>query len=189
MEIFNTFFDSVNSAVDTISDVAQSFVEKNTNKAKLNRLRLVMKTESELMNRAYIALGKHYYETQKKGIETKVDNEEQLFDVIEKSKAKIAKARDCYRKIVDSQNDYIYRSVEKEEAKENNDYNDDDVVDITVACSNEGEYKSSPFDAAAEKQAKENADNNEPKPEQTAEADDKKAEKTSEGESPESELF
>lgn len=189
MEIFNTFFSSVNSAVDTISDVAQSFVEKNRTKAKLNRLRLVMKTESELMNRAYIALGKHYYETQKKGVDAKVDNEEQLFDVIEKSKAKIAKARDCYRKIVDSQNDYIYRSIESEETKQDNDYNADDVVDITVACSNEGEYKSSPFDGAAENQTKESADNNEPKSEASAVTEDKKDEKPSEGESPESELF
>lgn len=189
MEIFNTFFDSVNSAVDTISDVAQSFVEKNRTKAKLNRLRLVMKTESELMNRAYIALGKHYYETQKKGIETKADNEKQLFDVIEKSKEKIAKARDCYRKIVDSQNDYIYHSIEKEEANESNNYNADNVVDITVACSNEGEYESSPFDSADENQAKENADNNETNPEQIAEEDEKKTETISEGESPESELF
>ena len=71
MEVLNMAFDTVKStvgtAVDTLSTVAQSFVEKNRTKAKLNRLRMVMKNESELMNRAYIALGKEYYEVLKKG--------------------------------------------------------------------------------------------------------------------------
>ena len=53
---------TMNTAADTITTVAQNFVEKNRTKAKLNRLRMVMKSESELMNRAYIALGKEYYE-------------------------------------------------------------------------------------------------------------------------------
>ena len=60
--------------------------------------------------------------------------------VIDTSKAKIAKARECYRKIVNSSNDIFYGNPEvAPEVKE------DDIVDITVACSNEGDYKSSPF--------------------------------------------
>ena len=57
-QVLDTVMSTVNSAVETLSTVAQNFVEKNRTKAKLNRLRMVMKSESGLMNRAYIAVGK-----------------------------------------------------------------------------------------------------------------------------------
>ena len=66
MTILDSVKGTVNTAVDTISSVAQTIVEKNRTNAKLNRLRLVMKSESELMNRAYIALGKAMYDSKKK---------------------------------------------------------------------------------------------------------------------------
>lgn len=139
MTLFNTFKETVNTAVDTISTVTQNLVEKNRTNAKLNRLRIIMKNESELMNRAYIALGKHYYEMQKNGSVKNDGSSEKLVEVIEKSKAKITKARECYREIVDSQNDVFYGKVEKVE------HSSDEIVDITVACSNESEYGTSPF--------------------------------------------
>lgn len=155
MTIFDSVKGTVNTAVDTISTVAQTIVEKNRTNAKLNRLRLVMKSESELMNRAYIALGKAMYDSKKKG--TKVDDAEceKLLKVIDSSKAKIAKARECYRQIVDSSNDIFYGNPEvAPEVRE------DDIVDITVACSNENEYKSSPF--KEEKPAEKNSAEEEP---------------------------
>lgn len=140
MTILDSVKGTVNTAVDTISSVAQTIVEKNRTNAKLNRLRLVMKSESELMNRAYIALGKVMYDSRKKGTEINDAECEKLLKVIDTSKAKIAKARECYRKIVNSSNDIFYGNPEvAPEVKE------DDIVDITVACSNEGDYKSSPF--------------------------------------------
>lgn len=146
MTILDTLKETVNTAVEAISSVTQTMVDKNRTKAKLNRLRLVMKNESELMNRAYIALGKTYYEMQKKGEVKLDDKQKQLFDVIENSKAKIARARTCYRTIVESNDEFIYTIKENAEPE----YKADDVVDITVACSNENEYDSSPFEAAAE---------------------------------------
>ena len=140
MTILDSVKGTVNTAVDTISSVAQTIVEKNRTNAKLNRLRLVMKSESELMNRAYIALGKIMYDSRKKGTEINDAECEKLLKVIDTSKAKIAKARECYRKIVNSSNDIFYGNPEvAPEVKK------DDIVDITVACSNEGDYKSSPF--------------------------------------------
>ena len=155
MTILDSVKGTVNTAVDTISTVAQTIVEKNRTNAKLNRLRLVMKSESELMNRAYIALGKVMYDSRKKG--TGIDDAEceKLLKVIDSSKAKIAKARECYRQIVDSSNDIFYGNPDVvPEVKK------DDIVDITVACSNENEYKSSPFkeEKPAEESAKEEAD-------------------------------
>ena len=197
MMIFDTVKGTVSTAVDTISSVAQSIVEKNRTNAKLNRLRLVMKSESELMNRAYIALGKQLYESKKNGKAVSAENQEKLFEVIEKSKAKIARARECYRKIVDSQNDIFYGNPDEEK-----DYSSNEVVDITVACSNESDYKSSPFESI-EAQVKTAVDEIKDEVEETAEKAEEKAEELKEeitsadeeteaeddSESPEGELF
>lgn len=174
MMIFDTVKGTVSTAVDTISSVAQSIVEKNRTNAKLNRLRLVMKSESELMNRAYIALGKQLYESQKNGKAVSAENQEKLFEVIEKSKAKIARARECYRKIVDSQNDIFYGNPDEEK-----DYSSNEVVDITVACSNESDYKSSPFESI-EAQVKTAVDEIKDEAEETAEKVEEKAEELKE---------
>ena len=148
MTFFDTVKGTVNTAADTISNVTQNIVEKNRTNAKLNRLRLIMKCESDLMNRAYIALGKSFYENAKKGESVSEDQQKKLFEVIENSKAKIAKARECYRQIVDNSNDVFYGTPETQPKPE---FKNDEVVDITVACSNENEYKSSPFEAQTEK--------------------------------------
>ena len=76
--VLDTVMSTVNSAVETLSTVAQNFVEKNRTKAKLNRLRMVMKSESELMNRDYIALGKEYYQILKKGDAEPTEKQEKL---------------------------------------------------------------------------------------------------------------
>ena len=112
MTFFDTVKGTVNTAADTISNVTQNIVEKNRTNAKLNRLRLIMKCESELMNRAYIALGKVMYDSRKKGTEINDAECEKLLKVIDTSKAKIAKARECYRKIVNSSNDIFYGNPE-----------------------------------------------------------------------------
>lgn len=133
--IKGTVKDTVNTAVDTISSVTNNIIEKNRTNAQLNRLRMVMKNESEMMNRAYIALGKHYFETAKGEAGVKpAQNEKELFDVIENSKSRIKKARERYNLILENQ---TIEFCEK--------YDIADLEDITVACSNEDEYEASPF--------------------------------------------
>ena len=145
MTVLDTLKTTLDTAVDSLSTVAQTFVERNRTKAKLNRLRMVMKNESELMNRAYIALGKEYYEILKKGDAAPTEKQANLLEVIDRSKAKIAKARNCYREILESENEFIFASpADKKEVKS------EDVIDITVACSNESDYNSSPFSQAKE---------------------------------------
>ena len=144
--VLDTVMSTVNTAVETLSTVAQNFVEKNRTKAKLNRLRMVMKNESELMNRAYIALGKEYYQILKKGDAEPTEKQEKLLEVIDSCKAKIARARDCYRTIVESQNEYIYATP----ANNKETVSTTDVIDITVACSNESDYKTSHVSDAKE---------------------------------------
>lgn len=150
MSFLDTLKGGFDSAVDAISTMAQAFVEKARTDAKLNRLRSVMKSESELMNRAYIALGKDYYEQIKKGEKPNTEREQKLVELIDNCKAKIARARDCYRKIVEKQNEYLYSSVSSTVPKET--FEKQDVVDITVACSNENEYASSPFQKEPEQE-------------------------------------
>ena len=145
MTVLDTLKTTLDSAVDSLSTVAQAFVEKNRTKAKLNRLRMIMKNESELMNRAYIALGKEYYEFLKKGDAVPTEKQQKLLEVIDKCKAKIAKARTCYREILESEDEFAFASPsDKKEVKS------EDVVDITVACSNESDYNSNPFSQAKE---------------------------------------
>ena len=145
-QFLDTVKGTVNTAVDSLSTVAQNFVEKNRTKAKLNRLRMVMKSESELMNRAYIALGKEYYEKLKREECVPTEKQSNLVNVVDGSKAKIARARDCYRKVLESQNEFIYAAPKEEESVKK-----EEVIDITVACSNEDDYSSSPFADVAEK--------------------------------------
>ena len=134
------FLDSVKSglttAVDTVSGITQTLVEKNRVNAQLNRLRTIMKNECEMINRAYITLGKKYYENKINNKTEACDNEEELFKIIENSKEQIRKARERYRKIVEMQ------TVESESK-----YNVEELEDITVACSNEDEYEEIPFKA------------------------------------------
>ncbi|MCH5304164.1 MAG: hypothetical protein J1E41_04815 [Ruminococcus sp.] len=132
------FLDSVRngftSAVDTVSSVTQTIVEKNRQNAQLNRLRTIMKNECEMINRAYITLGKKYYDNKVNGRSEACENEQALFNIIENSKAQIKKARERYLQIIESQTVEITKK-----------YDIEDLEDITVACSNEDEYEGSPF--------------------------------------------
>lgn len=133
-----TFLDSIktgiSSAADTVSSVTQALIERNRQNAQLNRLRSIMRNECEMINRAYISLGKKYYDNKISGREGTYENEEELFKVIENSKAQIKKARERYLKIIESQTIEMTKK-----------YDVEDLEDITVACSNEDEYEESPF--------------------------------------------
>ncbi len=134
MTFLDTVKNGLNCAVETVSSVTQTLVEKNRQNAQLNRLRTVMRNECEMINRAYISLGKKYYDNKINGRNESCENEEQLFKVIENSKAQIKKARERYLKIIESQTIEMTRK-----------YDIEDLEDITVACSNEDEYDESPF--------------------------------------------
>lgn len=146
MTLLETFKGTVNTAVDTISNVTQSIIDRNKTNAKLNRLRLVMKNESELMNRAYIELGKQYYEMQKAGNFEPTETQKKLFTVIDGSKSKLSRVRDKYRKIVEAENEELFTAPVTVENAQN-----DEIVDITVACSNESDYPTSPFEETVNK--------------------------------------
>ena len=134
MAILETVKNGFTTAVDTVSGITQTIIEKNRLNAQLSRLRALMKSECEMINRAYITLGKKYYDNKIDGKTDACDNEEELFGIIENSKERIKKLRERYVKLIESQSIEITKKYEAE-----------DLEDITVACSNEDEYDESPF--------------------------------------------
>ena len=80
-----------------LSDSLDYLIDKNRQKAQLNRIEAVIKNETEILNRAYIALGKHYYKTlDGKAEETDIS---QICDTIKSSKLRLKKAKARYEYI------------------------------------------------------------------------------------------
>lgn len=59
MEGFMSFFDTIGGSV---SNAFKSVVERNRKAALINRVKIVIKAEEQNAERAYIALGKYYYQ-------------------------------------------------------------------------------------------------------------------------------
>ena len=111
MTILETITDGLCSAKNALVDIAQDVVEKSHQKAQLNRLRSIMKKENKTMEQAFTTLGKAFYENM-----TEEDKKEHhlICQVIETSSERLERAHRRYIEIADG---------------------------ITVACSNENEYK------------------------------------------------
>lgn len=136
MDFFDIIKKGLSNAFDAVSDTTQAIIEKNRVNSQLSKLRSAMKSECEMINRAYITLGKQYYEGKQKGKATPCENEEELFQIISESKARIKKAKERYRQIIENQTVEIVKK-----------YDIGDLEDITVVCSNEDQYGESPFES------------------------------------------
>ena len=126
-----------------LSDSLDYLIDKNRQRAQLNRMAAVIKNETEILNRAYIALGKHYYKT----LDGKTEDSDisQILDTIKSAKIRLKKAKTRY--------EYIFRygvptpeirddiSVAYLDNDDNENYNkntkapdiSDDEQDITIA--------------------------------------------------------
>ncbi len=93
MKFLNVIGTAVNDAVTYV-------VEKNNNQAQLNRLRMTIKNEAQLMDKTYIALGKYYYENMKDLEED--ENNKYHFEVIDNSKERMAKAVKKYKELANA---------------------------------------------------------------------------------------
>ncbi len=91
-----SFIEKISSA---LSDSLDYLIDKNRQRAKLNRMATVIKNETEILNRAYIALGKHYYKT----LDGKTEDADisQILDTIKSAKIRLKKAKTRY--------EYIFR--------------------------------------------------------------------------------
>lgn len=78
----------------TITDAVDFLVEKNRYQAQLNRLKMIMKAETQKINDTYLEMGKKYYEEIKDEQDNQPYSEE--LQKIEKAKARLKKAQECY---------------------------------------------------------------------------------------------
>lgn len=122
-------FESIGSC---LNDAVQAVVEKNRINAQVNRLRLVMRSESKTMNKAYLELGKEYYKKIKSGEVTPTDEAEECCASIVKSSERFKRAIARYHELIDTQV-IAGTSVGLE------DNDDEENADITLCCSYEEE--------------------------------------------------
>ena len=125
-----------------LSDSLDYLIDRNRQKAQLNRIETVIKNETEILNRAYIALGKHYYKTlDGRTEETDIS---QICDTIKNSKLRLKKAKARYEYIFkygvptpglrdDISVAYIDDSYYPEEKVSPKKSEPDDEQDITIA--------------------------------------------------------
>lgn len=81
----------------TLSDSLDFVIDKNRQRAQLNRIDAIIKNETEILNRAYIALGKHY-SRMLDGKEEEPDVS-QICDTIRSAKLRLKKAKTRYEYI------------------------------------------------------------------------------------------
>lgn len=114
MDIKNDFKNGVKLCADAATDVAQALVEKSRLKAKANRIKQVIKADTELMNQAYIELGKYFYENHR---EEATADCEALCVVVDKTTTRINKASRRYVELLSDSNDVKLKSENTEKIK------------------------------------------------------------------------
>lgn len=85
----------VNKVGDTLSQSVNFIIDKNRQAAQLNRLKAIIQSETEALDRAYIALGKQYLDILE-GKASKDIDVSILKESIKSSKLKLKKARARY---------------------------------------------------------------------------------------------
>lgn len=84
-----------------ISDAVDYVADKNKTNAQLNRIKTVIKHETDTLNKCYVTLGKYYYENMR---DIATDENKKACELIESSLKNIDIAREKYFNIVSSQN-------------------------------------------------------------------------------------
>lgn len=93
MDIKNDIKNSVKFASDAATDAVQALVEKSRLRANANRIRQVIKSDTELRNQAYIELGRFLYENMRDNLD---EEQEALCVVVDKTTKRIEKATKKY---------------------------------------------------------------------------------------------
>ncbi len=98
----------------TASDTFNSIVDANATQAQKNRLKVVMRNESRIINETYIELGKYYYNSLR---ENSPENLENLCDKVDSAKKRLARAQVRYSEVL--REELIQREISLDEAKRN----------------------------------------------------------------------
>ena len=80
----------------TVTGAADTVVKKNRKRAQLNRIRVVIEGENSNINRAYIALGKHYYASLR---DPSKEEPERLCVAIDQASQRIERARKRWQEL------------------------------------------------------------------------------------------
>ena len=132
-------FDSIGAG---LSKAVVGVIEANRKQAQLNRLATVIKCERQTLDKAYIALGKHYYASLNGEESTEKIDITAISAVIKESDTRLKKAQDRYLYIeqygmpdideIDKEEKPQHKSVQTKD--ENDDY---DEEDITICCTDD----------------------------------------------------
>lgn len=102
MDIKKDFKNGVRLVADAASDITQTMVEKSRLRAKANRIKQIIKGDTELRNQAYIELGRYFYDNLRENADTE---QEALCVIIDKTTARIDKASRKYLELTNCSKD------------------------------------------------------------------------------------
>lgn len=140
MNILDTIGSGITQAIDTV-------VEKNRYIAYTNRLKFVIKSETETLNRAYSALGKHFYKDLKGDPESA--EVQRLCRIIDIAQERLKKAQDRLEYVIMygiPENNKTEDVAPVEEEPVIVDSSEEDEGDITICCADNAEDVSSPVE-------------------------------------------
>lgn len=129
MAFLNNIIDGMAVAKVKLSETATVISEKNKKLSQMRKLRGIIKKENQIMSQAYESLGKIIFDkmTEKEKLEYK-----SFCNVIEDCQETIEKARITYLAIERDTTPADIQKIKKERSANE---------EVTVACSNEDEYK------------------------------------------------
>ncbi len=134
MDIKNEFKSGVKLAADAATDVAQALVEKSRLRAKANRIKQVIKSDTELRNQAYIELGRYFYDN----LRNEASEEcESLCVVVDKTTARINKAGRKYVELMSNSSEVKFTSENTDKIKKLVSDKADKIKDSTTDKMNE----------------------------------------------------
>lgn len=102
MDIKNDIMNGVKLVSDAASEAAQALIEKSRLRASANRIKQIIKSDSQLRDQAYIELGRYFYENLRENAATE---QETLCVVVDKTSARISKASKKYVELLSRSSD------------------------------------------------------------------------------------
>ncbi len=111
MAITNDIKSTIKLTADAVTDVTQSVIEKSRLKAKANRIKQVIKSDTQRREQAYMELGKYFYENHRELCTKELD---EPCMIIDKTTIRIEKATTRYFEVL-AQCDNVSLSSENTE--------------------------------------------------------------------------
>lgn len=115
MAITNDIKTGLKLAADAATDITQSIIEKGRLRARANRIKQVIKNDTDTRNQAYIELGKYYFENHK---EDALSQMPESYEVVEKTTDRISKASKRYFELITQSDNMALNSENTEKIKQ-----------------------------------------------------------------------